>query len=229
VHEGFAGADPVSPARASDLLELLPGARLLPRGGDLAAALRDGGVVVADAETDGDLDALVRRAPHDVLWAGSTGLTQAFGRVLHGPRRPAERPEAHRVVVAAGSLNPVTRRQLARLRAHDDPRVTIVASPIDAGDDPLAIARELGDEVLAAVRAGADAVVLTGGDTAAAALRALAATGFAVLDEVEPGVPLGLLRGPYPIPAVTKAGGFGGEDALVAATRALLTTARALA
>ena len=76
--------------------------------------------------------------------------------------------------------------------------------------------------MLAAVRAGADAVVLTGGDTAAAALHALETTGFAVLDEVEPGIPVGLLRGGHAIPAVTKAGGFGSDDALTASVAALL-------
>jgi uncharacterized protein YgbK (DUF1537 family) len=100
--------------------------------------------------------------------------------------------------------------------------VTILASPPDGAGDPLAEALELGAGVLAAVRDGADAVVLTGGDTAAAALDALGTTGFAVLDEVEPGVPVGRLRGPFAVAAVTKAGGFGSEDALVACVRAVL-------
>jgi uncharacterized protein YgbK (DUF1537 family) len=226
VHEGFAGEDPVSPARTSDVLALL-GATPLRRDelGDTArieALLDRGGFVVADAETDADLDTLVRTAPEAVLWAGSTGLTQAFGRVLRGPHRRPERPSARRVVVAVGSLNPRTRRQLARLRAHGDPRVTIVASPEHGAHDPAAVAEELGTAVLDAVRAGADAVVLTGGDTAAAALHALETTGFAVLDEVEPGIPLGLLRGGHAIPAVTKAGGFGSDDALIASVAALL-------
>ena len=229
VHEGFAGDDPVSPARTSDLLALL-GATPLRRDelGDAArieALLGRGGFVVADAETDDDLDTLVRTAPAGVLWAGSTGLTQAFGRVLSGPRRRAERPAARRVVVAVGSLNPRTRHQLTRLRATADPRVTIVASPETGAQDPLAVAEELGTAVLAAVRAGADAVVLTGGDTAAAALNALETTGFAVLDEVEPGIPVGLLRGGHAIPAVTKAGGFGSDDALTASVAALLGAA----
>ncbi|WP_053227195.1 four-carbon acid sugar kinase family protein [Solirubrobacter soli] len=226
VHEGFAGADPVSPARTSDLLDLL-GATLLPRDalGDAARLLERGGFVVADAETDDDLDLLVRTAPQDVLWAGSTGLTQAFGRVLRGPRRRSRRPSARRVVVAVGSLNPRTRHQLTRLREHGDPRVTIVASPEHGAQDPLAVAEELGTAVLAAVRAGADAVVLTGGDTAAAALNALETTGFAVLGEVEPGIPVGLLRGGHAIPAVTKAGGFGSDDALTASVAALLGAA----
>ncbi|WP_028060117.1 four-carbon acid sugar kinase family protein [Candidatus Solirubrobacter pratensis] len=224
VHEGFAGEDPVSPARTSDLLALLSPATLLAAGERLDPE-RLAGVVVADASTDDDLDALVRAAPEDVLWAGSTGLTQAFGRVLRGPgarRGPAR--EAHRVVVAVGSLNPLARRQLARLREAGDPRVTILASP-DFHADPAGVARELGAAVRAEVDAGADGVVLTGGDTAAAAIRALDATAFSVLGEVEPGIPLGVLRGGRDLLAVTKAGGFGSDEALTASVNVLLGSA----
>lgn len=230
VHEGFAGRDPIAPARSSDLLALL-GATALRRE-ELGDARRieelaaRGGFVVADADTDDDLDALVRSAPRDILWAGSTGLSQAFGRVLRGPcARYAAPPEAHRVVVAVGSLNPLARRQLARLREATDPRVTILASP-ERVADPRTVARELGVAVLAEVRAGADGVVLTGGDTASAALGALEATGLAVLGEVEPGIPVGVLRGSRELLAVTKAGGFGSDEALTASVRALLGTAR---
>ena len=64
-------------------------------------------------------------------------------------------------------------------------------------------------------------LVLSGGDTAVAVARALGAHGLVVEDEIEPGVPLGRLLGPRPLPVVTKAGGFGGPDALVRACRAL--------
>jgi uncharacterized protein YgbK (DUF1537 family) len=127
-------------------------------------------------------------------------------------------------VVAVGSLNPLARRQLARLREAGDPRVTIVASP-DFAADPAAVARELGSAVRAEVDAGADGVVLTGGDTAAAAIRALDATGFSLLGEVEPGIPLGVLRGGRDLAAVTKAGGFGSDEALTASVNLLLGSA----
>src|SRR4051812_19269179 len=57
VHEGFAGADPVSPARSSDLLALLDATPLRREDlRDAAQRLDRGGFVVADAETDDDLD-----------------------------------------------------------------------------------------------------------------------------------------------------------------------------
>ena len=64
-------------------------------------------------------------------------------------------------------------------------------------------------------------LVLSGGDTAVAVARALGAHGLVVEDEIEPGVPVGRLLGPRPLPVVTKAGGFGGPDALARACRAL--------
>src|SRR5919106_3839061 len=50
-------------------------------------ALQDHECVVADAERDADLEALVRAVPDParVLWAGSAGLAFALGRVYPGP------------------------------------------------------------------------------------------------------------------------------------------------
>lgn len=66
-------------------------------------------------------------------------------------------------------------------------------------------------------------VVATGGDGARSVLVALAARGIALVDEVMGGVPLGTLTGGTAagLPVVTKAGGFGAEDVLVRAVRAI--------
>jgi uncharacterized protein YgbK (DUF1537 family) len=60
----------------------------------------------------------------------------------------------------------------------------------------------------------ASALVATGGETAAAMLARLGVQGIKLLDEIEPGIPLGLTLGEVSIPAVTKAGGFGNEECL---------------
>lgn len=60
----------------------------------------------------------------------------------------------------------------------------------------------------------ASALVATGGETAAALLARLGVQGIRLLDEIEPGIPLGLTLGEVSVPAVTKAGGFGDEDCL---------------
>jgi uncharacterized protein YgbK (DUF1537 family) len=60
-------------------------------------------------------------------------------------------------------------------------------------------------------------LVIVGGDTAQAILRALHASGLVLGGEVAPGVPYGgLLDGPFAgLPTATKAGGFGADTALV--------------
>lgn len=58
------------------------------------------------------------------------------------------------------------------------------------------------------------AVIATGGDTACALLSHLGVVGIRLIDEVEPGVPLGLTQGAHHLPVVTKAGAFGDADTL---------------
>ena len=61
------------------------------------------------------------------------------------------------------------------------------------------------------------ALMLTGGDTASLACRALGATGIHLHHEVAPGIPRGVIMGgPFDgSPVVTKSGGFGAPDALI--------------
>jgi 4-hydroxythreonine-4-phosphate dehydrogenase len=77
--------------------------------------------------------------------------------------------------------------------------------------DPVrgaAIASGLADLVeRVAPRIGA--LVVTGGETACAVLSRLGVSGIRLIDEVEPGVPLGVTLGAHPFPVVTKAGAFG--------------------
>ncbi len=62
---------------------------------------------------------------------------------------------------------------------------------------------------------------MTGGDKAVRVSRALGARGILLGEELEPGVPTGVLMGPNPYPVVTKAGGFGTPETLLEALRAL--------
>jgi uncharacterized protein YgbK (DUF1537 family) len=59
-----------------------------------------------------------------------------------------------------------------------------------------------------------DALIATGGDTVYALLSRLQVHGIRLLDEVEPGVPLGITLGAISIPLVTKAGAFGDRESL---------------
>lgn len=92
------------------------------------------------------------------------------------------------------------------------------------GLDSETVAQRLGSlaaQLIAASRAAG--VVATGGDGARSVLLALGARGIALVDEVMGGVPLGTLTGGTAagLPVVTKAGGFGAEDVLVRAVRAI--------
>lgn len=93
-----------------------------------------------------------------------------------------------------------------------------------AGLDSEKVAARLGSlaaQLITTSRAAG--VVATGGDGARSVLLALGASGIALVDEVMGGVPLGTLTGGTAagLPVVTKAGGFGTEDVLVRAVRAI--------
>ncbi len=174
-------------------------------------------VVIADARSDADLDALVRanldpQHPNATLWVGSAGLARHVAQQM-GPTRgatasqtevggPPNRHPATKIVVVVGSQHQQTSAQVARLRA--DTRIVQI--------DP----REPGhiDEILPVLIEG-DGLVLTGGHTARVVLDALGIDWLRVTGEVEVGMPWSLAtRAGRTISIVTKAGGFGNEMAL---------------
>ncbi len=113
----------------------------------------------------------------------------------------------------------VTRRAEAlagALVAGRDVVLTSLGEPLVAGGarQVAALLADIVRRALAGVQPAA--LVLTGGDVAAAVCRALAAEAIVVEGEVAPGIPRGrLLGGPANgLCLVTKAGGFGGEEVL---------------
>ncbi|MGV7033045.1 four-carbon acid sugar kinase family protein [Methylobacterium symbioticum] len=104
------------------------------------------------------------------------------------------------------------------------------AAVLEAGDDALveiAVDEALLDMTLGPrlVRGLADALeplgprigalAATGGETAAALLARFGVSGIRLVDEIEPGVSLGLTLGRLSIPIATKAGAFGDADSLI--------------
>jgi len=69
--------------------------------------------------------------------------------------------------------------------------------------------------LLAAERDRIGALFATGGETARCLLEALDVEALDLLGEVEPGVPMGIARGPRRFPVITKAGAFGTDSTLV--------------
>jgi len=142
VHETEMRNDPRTPVREGHVPTLLRGSfhSVATLGVDDLAdpekvrkTLEGNECVVADAERDADLEALVRAVPDPsgVLWAGSAGLALALGGVYPGPRAgevPALPAPVRRVLVVIGSLSGVSREQLGRLVGEYGD----VAAPVDA-------------------------------------------------------------------------------------------------
>lgn len=166
-------------------------------------------VDVADAATDADLDRVV--AQHD--WAGAVavgarGLGLAFARRL-GRSLPMRRWRTDgNVLFAVGSRDPITEAQVAALIATGRLRTVVDApagaiAPTDAialpalvhcsgavDERPDLVAQRFGVGVAGLVRDLAPSgLMLTGGDTALAALRALGLRCIRPQGEVEAGVP----------------------------------------
>lgn len=244
VHESDFARDPVHPVRCSDLATVFPEAVLTGpgRAAELPELIGNGCLIVYSAESDGDLDRLVAAVPRldDVLWVGSPGLAAALARRCAraaGSATSVPAP-ARRPLIVVGSANPATRRQLAALRARADVQgITVSGDPATAVETlrgltaPVltlhtpderrapqtaqALARSLAAVVQALTEEHTvDALIVTGGETAATVLQSLGATGIGLLDEPEPGVARGTLLGQLPLPVLIKAGGFG-DDAML--------------
>ena len=104
-------------------------------------------------------------------------------------------------------------RVAATLAAGGDVLVEIVADLRADLSRGAELARRLA-ELLRPSAPHAGALLATGGETALALLNACGITGIRLLDEIEPGVPLGLTRGALAVPVVTKAGAFGDAGTL---------------
>jgi uncharacterized protein YgbK (DUF1537 family) len=241
------GRDARHPAATSTIAELL----LVAGCGSIATRgagqqLPPRGIVVVDADSDGDLDRVVGQVDdvREVLWVGSPGLAGALARAC-GPAvtAPPHWPAASRTVLVLGTRHPATRAQLRRLRAElgaracvqssarplaPDVEVALVVAPGGSdGDRSAAGARRVATRLATAAadllrREDVDACVASGGETAGAVLRALGVSDIELLGEPEPGIALGAFRHEgRPRLLATKAGAFGDDDTLVRLHRVL--------
>ncbi len=247
VTETSAATDPVTPVTESHIPTLLGCAHVAQHDGDtpeaLATRIRQAGPTVAvDAASDADLERLARAIGllgAQALPVGAGGLAAPLARVWAGADQSAP------VVVVVTSQHSAARAQAAALQAAgadtwtpsladlaDDAAWQAWSQPVlllapegqRDGLDSETVAERLGGlaaQLIAASQAAG--VVATGGDGARSVLLALGARGIALVDEVMGGVPLGTLTGGTAagLPVVTKAGGFGAEDVLVRAVRAI--------
>jgi uncharacterized protein YgbK (DUF1537 family) len=245
VDETAFGRDPTLPVRESSVPALFRAhgidVKIARDATHACALLRDHDAVVVDARTEAQLDAIAAAfaGERDLLLAGSTGLLRALARSLasrqaapaspstHGPLASPLMPPVRRPWLVVGSMNPRSRRQLAVAQAQR--RVEVLATdemrlPAAAREAAL---HELVSRMVKALRSGAcDGLVVTGGETARRIIDALPALSLRVCREIMPGVPLAMVQtaaGAFPM--ITKAGGFGDDDALAACIN-LLTEAK---
>jgi uncharacterized protein YgbK (DUF1537 family) len=180
---------------------------------------RHGHLLVADAETRADLDALAETAidrPRTLI-AGSAGLARSCARVLALDAAPRPLPPGAGWFFVVGSLHPASRAQLAALtgagvagtwiRDGETPCADAVVAALDAGrpafvatDETASMARVEAAAALARLtasvleRCAPTALLVTGGETARALMRTVGAGRLDLLGS--PGTGLALARLP---------------------------------
>jgi D-threonate/D-erythronate kinase len=222
------------------------GDRLLIK--DVAAELKrhgvssrgaDGDVLLFDAESDADLDAIAERYADEpaTLWCGAAGLARALAQESPRAGRPLCQP--HLVIV--GSRHPVTLRQVEVFRAaHPGWLAPMEAEPsfigralttletfgccvvlpaLPRGLTEMEAAERIarGLELLSARLPRLGGLTVVGGETFAALCRVLKATRLSVDGEFLHGVPAsriesGLCSGTF---CASKSGAFGEPDWLL--------------
>jgi uncharacterized protein YgbK (DUF1537 family) len=217
VADSVYGRDPVHPARHSALAELIPD------------CIQD--VTLLDAFTQEKLDAQVVAIedPESVLWVGSPGMALALARrfVPAIATPPSIDGVESDVLIVIGSANPRSHLQADQVGAIRG--VTLLRGPATRESDPAAVLRRIADDAAQALqdpRYGA--LIATGGDTMEAVLDLLDVHEFEILQELDPGFPLGRARlgdGRAFLLAM-KAGGFGSDDALQRAVARIRGTAQ---
>lgn len=173
---------------------------------ELASALDTGkSILLCDASTQSDLEALVRAAEKipGLLFAGSAGLAQALASRDTQRIHRAPPPSVSRTLIVSGSDHPVTKLQLETLESIDSRAVQVLR---------IRLLRRDRARILDAFRTFApQALILTGGDTALLAASTLGAHSFILLGELAPGIPWGMMQGGKSegCIVITKSGGFG--------------------
>ena len=151
-------------------------------------------VVILDAATQDDLDTQIAALPEpeSILWVGSPGMAMALAKRLAPVAAASDVTVAARgdILVAIGSANPRSHRQADRIAL--EPGVTLLRAPVERMDDPGAVVRDIAQNAARMVADERfDVVIATGGDTMEAILDGLDIGAFEILQELEPGFPLG--------------------------------------
>lgn len=216
IEESASGRDPLNRVRTGrvvDLLAPLPVCEIAPGA---VAGVTDPTLYVIGAETEEEHAQAITAlgaAGRLRLVAGPAGILPHLLATLGFVSGTPQGLLAPRGLLICGSVHPVTRRQIASLVLPEGWEV--VASP---GTWDAAAAIPHHDQLAAraksrAARGDLDALVVTGGDTAAAVLRALGVQVLRPLAELMPGVPCSEIEfASRRILYISKSGGFGDPD-----------------
>ena len=197
-----------------NVLDHLGDADLLADADELRAWLdTEGRIAVCDVPSAKALNAAASvLAGHDVLVAGPAGPLGAVFAANHAPGvMTSVASITSPVLVVCGSANPVAREQIRRLQAARPGVEVMATSELDGELHEQAVV-DLAERARSRIeQLQPRTLVIIGGETAAALLgnTAQVVEGFAA-----PGMPF--IRPDASAPfVITKAGGFGGPDALV--------------
>ncbi|MBZ9992870.1 four-carbon acid sugar kinase family protein [Mesorhizobium sp. BH1-1-4] len=205
VSESSYGHDPVHPVRHSALVDLVP------------SCIKN--VTLLDAVTQEELDSQIAAVedPASILWVGSPGMAAALSRRFVPAKTlpPLLDGISSDVLVVIGSANLRSHQQADQLQEFSG--VMLLRGPRAREGDSAAVLRRLAQDAareLQSPRFGA--LIATGGDTMEAILDLLNVREFEILQELDPGFPLGLARlgDGRSLLLGMKAGGFGSDDAL---------------
>ena len=208
VSESLYGHDPVHPVRHSALVDLVPN------------CIKN--VTLLDAETQEELDSQIASIedPASILWVGSPGMAAALSRrfVRAETLPPLIDGISNDVLVVIGSANPRSHRQADQLQEASG--VMLLRGPKARERDSAAVLRRLAQDAARELQSSRfGALIATGGDTMDAILDLLNVRQFEILQELDPGFPLGLARfgDGRSLLLAMKAGGFGSDDAVTRA------------
>jgi len=188
--------------------------------------------------TAGLAHAIARRVPTIVRAAVKVGSDTAGALVVVGSLSSVSRGAARELAAMRGVIHQRIRAQTLldpqcaglRIDARRDTAHALQAGSdvllelVDDGEPDLAqaprLARALAETFDAALYQ-LSGLAVTGGETAAALLSQALVQSIELIDEIEPGVTLGVAQGARRFPLVTKAGAFGDAGSLVRALEKL--------
>jgi uncharacterized protein YgbK (DUF1537 family) len=215
VNETSFARDPLNPVTESSVARVI--------GDGFACTIFDG-------ETTEDIAraaATILQDPRYRILAGPAALAEAVAEILAIPPHVPDRwPAIRRCLVVNGSLHARSAQQIeyaiesGAVAVADTASWRVLQTDARAGA-PLDIAHQTGDKVRDILaEAHFDALLVFGGDTASAILKALGCSRLRPLGELVEGVPISHVEG-RDLHFITKAGGFGDVD-VICRVRAIL-------